>query len=78
MKILVENSSRLIKHKGYNYTLSDSQATVDDTNIIFVDLNSSNSTVYEVDSVPSPFHGNKYLYVDEEIVDNPDYVEPEE
>lgn len=78
VNILVEDFTSLIKYQGGDYT--QGATTVEhyhDGNIIRVicDLNENNSSVYSVEEIGG-FVGNKYKYVNGEVVANPDYVEP--
>lgn len=80
MNILVENFTSLIKYQGGVFEQKDS--TIDhydnDENLmrIICDLDVNNSTVYFDITEIDGFIGNKYKYIDGEVVDNPDYVEP--
>lgn len=79
--ILVKNSSGEIKHQGQTYILqSDNIVVLDGETVLFYfcDMNEDSATVYEIDELIIDFVGNKFLYVDSEVVSNPDYVEQEE
>jgi hypothetical protein len=82
MNILVEKQTNLIKHQGYIYIQEDSDIVVKDDGgnikFYFGDLNRSNCDIYEIDNPIEFFIGNKYLYIEGEIVLNPEYIEPEE
>jgi len=78
--ILVEKNTNLIKHQDLNYTLEDHQVVVkdsyDNVKFIFGDLNKNTAYTADVSHIDS-FIGNKYIYENEEVVLNPDWVEPE-
>ena len=79
--ILVEDFTNIIKHRGFRYTLLEDRVKVrdDEGNLKFVfgTLNKYNCKVYELSYHIDDFIGNKYMYVDEEVILNPDYVEEE-
>jgi len=79
--ILVENFTSLIKHQGGEYIMNNNNIKVKDFNgntlFIFSSLNSNNCSIYNADHI-NGFIGNKYKYVNGEVILNPDYVEPEE
>ena len=82
VKILVENSSQLIKCQGHkDYTLEASRivAINDDDSVDFYicDMNSSDSSVVVLDAAIEDFMGCKFKYDNEEVVDNPDWVDPD-
>ena len=77
--ILVDKQTGLIKHQGFNYTLSETDVEVktDEGYLMFVfgTLNSFLCEVIELDEPINAFLGNKYLYKNEEVVANPDWSE---
>ena len=77
--ILVDNFTSLIKYQGGVFTQKDLVVDQYDNegNLIRVicDMNKNNSTVYTIIEIDG-FVGNKYKYVNGEVVDNSDYVEP--
>jgi hypothetical protein len=79
--ILVHKGTREIKHQGADYTIDDVRVAVEQNGVLlfyFGDLKSSNAEVAEIDTPITDFVGNKYLFVDDEVVENPDYISPEE
>jgi hypothetical protein len=79
--ILVDNFSSLIKHQGGEYIMNASNIEVKDFNgnllFIFSMLNSNICSIYDTAYIDG-FMGNKYKYINSEVVINPDFVQPEE
>ena len=84
MKLLIDSTSKVIKYANhFNYILESgkvivkSDATTEEFHI--GDMNSSNAEMVETGiALPSDFTGNKYKWVSNNFVANPDWVEPEE
>lgn len=81
-KILVEDATGLIKHQGRDYAFDVDRVVVFDpvTEVVdfyFGDLNVNTASSYEIDNVIADFMGNKYLYQDGQVVNNPDWENPE-
>ena len=67
MKILVENSTGLIKSVGYNYIVFDNSiAVIENNNLedVILNLNSNNSSVYEVDYDFIDYEVDTLKYID--------------
>lgn len=79
VNILVQDSSGKIKHQGQTYNLQSNNIVVLDGETVlfyFCDMNESTATVFQTDEI-ADFVGNKFLYVDSEVISNPGYVELE-
>lgn len=78
--ILVEKDTNLVKDYDKDFLLYDNCVIVTQNNkveLIYSDLSSLNSDVYEIEDEIVDFVGNKYMFIDGEIVSNPDYIESE-
>lgn len=76
VNILVDNFTSLIKYQGGDYELKDSIVNHYHNNVlirIICDLNINNSTVYSVEDI-ADFIGNKYMYVNNEVTLNPQFI----
>jgi hypothetical protein len=80
MNILVESLTNLIKYQGYEFSYGgDTRTNMSLEGFIQfsdVSLNKHNSGIYEVETIED-FVGDKYKYIDGEIVLNPNWIEPE-
>lgn len=79
MNILVSND--LIKHQGSDYYLYDNCVVVISNNkldFVLGDLNKTNADVYIIENSIDDFIGNKYMYINNEVILNPDWVPLEE
>ena len=80
MHILVERLTHLIKYQGYDFAYEgdDGVEMYLDGFVEFKDcsLNRHNSDVFDVAEI-ADFIGDKYKYVDGEVVDNQDWVNPD-
>ncbi len=75
MNILVKNDDT-IKHQGSVYLIYDNSVVVADDNklsFVFGDLNSSNCSVKEIDTAIEDFEGDRFLFVNNEVIENPDW-----
>ena len=80
MNILIRNSDDVIIDAGGEYQLLEDGINVSRNNMWwppYRDLNSSNSTVIDIPtfSYSQSTDGGKYCWIDNQVVDNPDYVE---
>lgn len=77
--ILVKSSTREIKDYDKDFVLFNNAVVVSKDGMvqyIYSDLSSSECNVHQVEEIVD-FVGNKYLYQDGAVVENPDYVEPQ-
>jgi len=83
MKLLIDSTSKVIKYANhFNYILESGKVIVksDATTEEFYigDMNSSNAEIITTKTLPSDYTGNKYKWVSNNFVVNPDWVEPGE
>lgn len=67
MFILVENETNLVKYANHSYIQYETHTEAYSSEVlsfIIGDLNSNNSTIFEVEGLPGNFIGNKYTYED--------------
>ena len=79
--ILVNINTHQIRDYNRDYTLFHNATIVaEDDHVLFVysDLSSENCIVYQIEDSIENFAGNKYLYQNDEVSEDPTYVEPEE
>lgn len=78
--ILVSNETQEIKDYDKDFTLFNNVCIASKSgNVlqVYPTLNSSNCNVYQSEEEIVDFTGNKYLYIDGAVVENPNYVAPE-